>query len=66
MRIFITLLTLSILPLAAPADWRSAPATDWQTIFNGRTLDGWVVKFAHHEVGDNYADTFRVENGTIP
>jgi len=23
------------------------------------------VKLAHHEVGDNYADTFRVENGTI-
>ncbi len=23
------------------------------------------MKFAHHEVGDNYADTFRVENGVI-
>ena len=34
-------------------------------LFNGRNLDGWVVKFAHHEVGDNYADTFRVENGAI-
>ena len=38
---------------------------DWQALFNGRNLDGWVVKFAHHEVGDNYADTFRVENGAI-
>ncbi len=43
----------------------SAPATEWQTLFNGRNLDGWVVKFAGHEVGDNYADTFRVENGKI-
>ena len=34
-------------------------------MFNGRNLDGWVVKLAHHEVGDNYADTFRVENGAI-
>ena len=34
-------------------------------IFNGRNLDGWTMKFAHHEVGDNYADTFRVENGAI-
>ena len=65
MRTFMTLLTLSVLPLVGPTDWRTAPAADWQTIFNGRNLDGWVVKLAHHEVGDNYADTFRVENGTI-
>ncbi len=65
MRAFITLLALLVLPLVAPTDWRSAPAADWQAIFNGRNLDGWTVKLAHHEVGDNYADTFRVENGAI-
>jgi hypothetical protein len=65
MRPLIALLALFVLPLPAPADWRSAPASDWQTIFNGRNLDGWVVKLAHHEVGDNYADTFRVEDGVI-
>ena len=69
MRTFLLLITLSALPLAAsadgPTDWRSAKPSDWQVIFNGRNLDGWVVKFAHHEVGDNYADTFRVENGAI-
>jgi hypothetical protein len=64
MRTLIALLTLS-LPFAAPTDWRSAPAGDWQVIFNGRNLDGWVVKLAHHEVGDNYADTFRVADGVI-
>ena len=65
MRTLITILTLSTLPFVAPTDWRTAPAGDWQAIFNGRNLDGWVVKLAHHEVGDNYADTFRVENGVI-
>jgi 3-keto-disaccharide hydrolase len=54
-----------LLPLVAPTDWRSAPPADWQAIFNGRNLDGWVVKLAHHELGDNYAGTFRVENGVI-
>ena len=34
-------------------------------MFNGKNLEGWVVKFAGHEVGDNYGDTFRVENGAI-
>jgi hypothetical protein len=64
-RTLIALLTLFVLQSSALADWRSAPPSDWQTIFNGRNLDGWVVKLAHHEVGDNYADTFRVENGVI-
>jgi hypothetical protein len=49
----------------SPTDWRSAPAEDWRSLFDGKSLDGWVVKLAHHELGDNYADTFRVENGAI-
>ena len=65
MRTLLTLLTLALLPQAAPTDWRNAPPADWQPIFNGRNLDGWVMKLAHHELGDNYADTFRVENGVI-
>ena len=50
---------------AAPADWRTAPAEDWRPLFNGRDLSGWVVKLAHHEFGDNYAETFRVVDGAI-
>jgi 3-keto-disaccharide hydrolase len=61
--VLICLLAVGRLPAAA--DWRTAPASDWQELFNGRNLDGWVVKLAHHEVGDNYGETFRVENGLI-
>ena len=38
---------------------------DWQTLFNGKNLDGWIVKFHHHDLGDNYANTFRVVDGKI-
>lgn len=48
--------------LAQPADPR---AEIWETIFNGRNLDGWVVKLAHHDTGDNFAGTFRVAPGGI-
>ncbi|MGH9163057.1 MAG: 3-keto-disaccharide hydrolase [Vicinamibacteraceae bacterium] len=65
MRALTLLLTLLILPQPDVADWRNAPPEDWHNLFNGRGLDGWVVKLAHHELGDNYADTFRVENGAI-
>ncbi|NAS11047.1 3-keto-disaccharide hydrolase [Poritiphilus flavus] len=38
---------------------------EWQPLFNGKDLDGWVAKFHHHDYGDNYANTFRVVNGAI-
>lgn len=37
----------------------------WQTLFNGKNLDGWVPKIHHHELGDNYKNTFRVVDGEI-
>jgi len=40
-------------------------ADEWQTLFNGHDLDGWIPKFYHHETGDNYAQTFRVQDSTI-
>ncbi|MGE9313524.1 DUF1080 domain-containing protein [Niabella sp. CJ426] len=38
---------------------------DWTTLFNGKDLKDWFVKIHHHEVGDNYGQTFRVEDGII-
>ncbi|MEJ2204492.1 MAG: DUF1080 domain-containing protein [Gemmatimonadota bacterium] len=46
------------------ADPGAAPE-DWIDLFNGRDLAGWTVKIAGHEVGDNYARTFRVEDGIL-
>lgn len=38
---------------------------DWRYLFNGKNLDDWIVKIHHHEVGDNYANTFRVVDSVI-
>jgi hypothetical protein len=65
MRIPALLVLLLSVQLQGPAAWQSAPPGDWEVLFNGRDLDGWVVKLAGHELGDNYAQTFRVENGAI-
>lgn len=40
-------------------------ASEWQTLFNGKDIDDWIVKIHHHEVGDNYANTFRVTDGVL-
>lgn len=39
--------------------------SEWQVLFNGENLEGWVPKIYHHETGDNYANTFRVKDGMI-
>ena len=45
----------------------AAPAAtkDWHALFNGKDLSGWTVKIANRPLNENYAETFRVEDGTI-
>lgn len=38
---------------------------DWIHLFNGKDIKNWTVKIHHHETGDNFGDTFRVEDGII-
>jgi hypothetical protein len=37
----------------------------WVPLFNGKNIDGWTVKITGHELNDNYANTFRVEDGIL-
>lgn len=37
----------------------------WETLFNGENLNGWTTKTHHYEVGNNYGDTFRAEDGIV-
>jgi hypothetical protein len=34
-------------------------------LFNGTDIDDWVVKIRGYDAGDNYANTFRVEDGLL-
>lgn len=42
-----------------------APEAQWERIFNGQDLTGWQVKLTGHAVGDNYGETFRVQDGKL-
>jgi hypothetical protein len=44
---------------------RSAGAGEWVSLFNGKDLEGWTPKIKGYAFGENYANTFRVENGAI-
>lgn len=38
---------------------------DWIQLFNGEDLEGWTPKFSGQQPGENYNDTFRVEDGVL-
>ncbi|TXK36720.1 DUF1080 domain-containing protein [Pontibacter qinzhouensis] len=38
---------------------------EWVSLFNGKDLNDWVVKINRHELGDNFGNTFRVEDGLL-
>jgi hypothetical protein len=43
----------------------SATKEDWKVLFNEKDINDWIVKIHHHDVGENFGNTFRVENGII-
>lgn len=64
------LLALSLLLLcgliALPAQAEDAAKEEkWIQLFNGKDLTGWTPKIRYHELGDNYGNTFRVEDGVL-
>ena len=62
-RILITALLLPCLLLLVGADKKKEEK--WVSLFNGKNLDGWTVKIKGFEAGENFGDTFGVENGVM-
>ncbi len=44
---------------------KTTAQSEWIDLFNGKNLDGWIVKIHHHEAGENWGKTFRAEDGLI-
>jgi 3-keto-disaccharide hydrolase len=57
--------TFCVLALLATSSACGGEDEEWIQLFNGRDLTGWTPKLSHHELGDNYGDTFRVEDGLL-
>lgn len=63
-------LTLGLFGLIAAslntaAQETAAAEEGWTPLFNGEDLTGWTPKFRGAALGENYKDTFRVEDGAI-
>jgi hypothetical protein len=46
-------------------DTDTAADPKWEQLFNGKNLNGWTPKIRYHEYGENWKNTFRVENGLL-
>ena len=42
-----------------------APPQKWIRLFNGKNLSGWTPKIKGYAAGENFGNTFRVEDGVI-
>ena len=58
----VTFTVLSLLALTTTAQKKNG---QWIQLFNGKDLNDWTVKIQDHPVGDNWGNTFRVENGVL-
>lgn len=58
---------MPVVVFATAAAWAddAADQGEWIQLFNGRDLSGWKVKFTGFDLGENYNDTFRVEDGVM-
>ena len=64
-RLSLTMCLLMVLTAASSFAEDNAPKNEWRQIFNGKDLTGWKVKITGHDLGDNFGNTFRVENGLL-
>ena len=70
---YISLLILMFAFTAAPVCAQTATDVEsgtkknsgWIELFNGKDLEGWTPKIRTYKLGENYADTFRAEDGVI-
>lgn len=51
--------------LALTATFSHAEEGKWVSLFNGKDLTGWSPKIRGCEAGENFKDTFRVEDGVL-
>ena len=56
--------TAALSTRVGPADF-SIPAPEWESLFNGEDLSGWIPKINGFPAGENFAGTFRVNDGIL-
>ena len=63
---FILGILIGLLAMVSPVRSESqADKGEWTPLFNGKNLDGWVPKIRGYPLGENFGNTFHVEEGIL-
>lgn len=64
-RNLLSIFSLFFLLVSCKTSDRLNSTNNWDQIFNGKSLEGWTMKIVGYELGDNFANTFRVKDGLL-
>lgn len=65
-RLLLILLPVLLLSFSAEKEFtKKGHANKWVSLFNGKDLDNWTPKIAGYKLGENFGNTFRIENGIL-
>lgn len=65
MKKYLAFIIITSLFFACSGSNKMSSGNAWIDLFNGKDINNWVVKIHHHDVGVNFGNTFRVEDGMI-
>ena len=65
MKYLIKLICLLVLVNFDALSQKRPDKEEWIQLFNGNDLTGWDIKITGHELNDNFANTFRIEDGML-
>lgn len=57
--------TLFLMMISATVSLASAEEAKWVSVFNGKDLTGWSPKIRGCKAGENFQNTFRVQDGVL-
>jgi Domain of Unknown Function (DUF1080) len=64
-KIFFTITIASVIAFACHTTQKTTANKQWVSLFNGKDINDWMVKIQHHDINENFGNTFRVEDGII-
>jgi hypothetical protein len=65
LRDLLLLVLVALSGITSAAQPRDPATRDWIQLFNGRDLTDWTPKFTKHDLGENFNNTFRIEDGLL-
>jgi hypothetical protein len=60
-----TIFLLLLFLLSCTGNQKTESENEWIQLFNGKDLNDWIIKINHHELNDNYNNTFKVRDSLL-